>query len=40
MIVNEIFMIDVVVGGNHGQSAFIFSMKLLFVMKSEKLLNV
>ena len=40
LIVNEISRIDVVVGGDHGQGAFIFSMKLLFVMKSEKLLNV
>ena len=34
--VNEIFRIDVIVGGDHGQGVFIFAMKLLFVMKSEK----
>ena len=28
------------VGGDHGQGVFRFPIKLLFVMKSEKLLNV
>ena len=38
--VNEISRIDVIVGGDHGQGAFTFPMKLLFVMKSGKMLNV
>ena len=33
-------MIVVIVGDNHGQGTFRFPMKSLFVMKSEKLLNV
>ena len=33
---NEIFRIDVTVGGDHGQGAFRFPMKLLFIMKSSK----
>ena len=34
--VNDISRIDVIVGGDHGQDAFRFQVKLLFVMKSEK----
>ena len=33
---NEISRIDIIVGGNHGQGAFRFLMKLLFVMKYSK----
>ena len=34
---DEISRIDVIVGGgDHGQGAFLFPMKLLFVMKSKK----
>ena len=32
--INEISRVDVIVGGHHGQCAFRFPMKLLFVMKS------
>ena len=34
--VNEIYRIDVVVGGDHGPGAFRFPVKLLFVMKYSK----
>ena len=37
---NEISRIDVIVDGDHGQGAFRFLMKLSFVMKSSKNLNV
>ena len=40
LIVNEISRIDVIVRGNHYQGMFRFPMKLLFIVKSEKLLNV
>ena len=40
LIVNEISRIDVIVDSDHGEGVFRFLMKLLFVMKSEKLLNV
>ena len=33
---NEISRINVTVGGDHGQGAFRFPMKLLFIMKSSK----
>ena len=33
---DEISRIDVIAGGDHGQGAFRFPMKLLFIMKSEK----
>ena len=35
MIVNKISRIGVIVGDDNGRGVFIFSMKLLFVMKSE-----
>ena len=35
--VNEISRIDIIVDGDHGQGAFRFPMKLLFVMKSENI---
>ena len=38
--VNDISRIDLIVGGDHGQSVFRFLMILLFVVKSEKMLNV
>ena len=34
--VAEISRIDVIVGGDHGQGAFRFLIKILFVIKSEK----
>ena len=37
--VDEIFRIDEIVGGDHGQGTFRFPIKLLFVIKSEKMLN-
>ena len=40
LIVNKIFRIDIIVGGDHDQGTFKFPMKLLFAMKSEKSLNV
>ena len=36
IIIDNISRIDVVVGGDHGQGAFRFPMKLLFIMKSSK----
>ena len=38
LIINEIFRINVIVEGNHGQGVFRFSMKLSFVMKSENII--
>ena len=35
--VNEISRIDIIVDCDHGQGAFRFPMKLLFVMKSENI---
>ena len=39
-VINEIFRIDVIVCGVHGRGAFRFSIELLFVMISEKLLKI
>ena len=36
IIIDDISRIDVIVGGDHGQGAFRFSVKLLFIMKSSK----
>ena len=36
LIINEIFRIDVIVGGDHSQCTFRLLMKLLIVTKSEK----
>ena len=36
LILDDISRIDVVIGGNHGQCAFRFPTKLLFVIKSSK----
>ena len=38
--VNDTSKIGVIVGGDHGQSAVRFLMKLWFVMKFSKMLNV
>ena len=38
--VYEISKIDVIVGGDHGQDDFRLPIKLLFIMKSKKMLNV
>ena len=38
--INEISKVGVIVGGDHDQDAFRYPIKLLFVMKSEKILHV
>ena len=38
LIINKIFRINIIVGGDHCQGVFRFAMKLSFVMKSEDII--